>query len=71
MANTPSQTLSPKEVAQQLGLCSKSVLKLINKGSIHPVYRINKRVIRISQQAVDDYLKACSDPSKYPESSEY
>lgn len=59
-------TLSPKEVGLRIGLCSKTVLKLINSGDIAPVYRMNKRVIRIPEFAVDAYLKACeatdSDP---------
>ena len=65
--NTVS-TLSPKEVAQQLGLCTKTVLKRVREGSIQPVYRINKRVIRIPQEAIDRYLTACqsscSDPPR-------
>ena len=52
-------TLSPKEVGLRIGLCSKTVLKLINSGDITPVYRMNKRVIRIPQFAVDAYLRAC------------
>lgn len=51
--------LSPKEVAGQLGLCSKTVLSRVRDGSIQPVYRINKRVIRIPQEAIDNYLTAC------------
>ena len=51
--------LSPKEVAGQLGLCSKTVLSRVRDGSIQPVYRINKRVIRIPQEAIDNYLPAC------------
>ena len=52
-------TLSPKEVGLRIGLCSKTVLKLINAGEITPVYRMNKRVIRVPQFAVDAYLSAC------------
>jgi len=50
-------TLSPKEVAQQLGLCTRTVLKRIHSGEIAPAYRINQRVIRIPQSAVTEYLK--------------
>lgn len=60
MSTQTSPTLSPKEVAQQLGLCTKSVLVLVKAGDIAFVYRINKRVIRIPQEAVDNYLKACA-----------
>jgi excisionase family DNA binding protein len=49
--------LSPKEVAQQLGLCTRTVLKRIHSGEIEPAYRINQRVIRIPQSAVTEYLK--------------
>lgn len=49
--------LSPKEVAQQLGLCTRTVLKRIHSGEIAPAYRINQRVIRIPQSAVTEYLK--------------
>ena len=49
--------LSPKEVAQQLGLCTRTVLKRIHIGEIEPAYRINQRVIRIPQSAVTEYLK--------------
>ena len=59
MTESATIALSPKEVSLQLGFCSKTVLKLINQGSIAPVYRINKRVIRVPQQAVDQYLSTC------------
>ena len=49
--------LSPKEVAQQLGLCTRTVLKRIHSGEIAPAYHINQRVIRIPQSAVTEYLK--------------
>lgn len=55
-------SLSPKEVAQQLGLCTKTVLTRIKSGDIHPVYRINKRVIRIPQSSIDAYLARCCGP---------
>ena len=53
--------LSPKEVAQQLGFCTKTVLKLVKKGQIRPVYRINARVIRIPESSLQAYLKRCSE----------
>lgn len=56
--------LSPKEVAQQLGLCTRTVLKRINTGEIAPAYRINKRVIRVPQSAVTAYLTRCYGPPK-------
>ena len=51
--------LTPKEAAYQLGLSPKTVLKRIREGQIQPVYRINARVIRIPQEAVDEYLEIC------------
>lgn len=45
-------TFSPKEVALQLGFCTKTVLNLINKGYIQAIYRINARVIRIPESSV-------------------
>ena len=59
MPEITTVTLSPKEVSQQLGFCTKTVLRLIKEGKIAPVYRINKRVIRVPQQAVDRYLYDC------------
>ena len=56
--------LSPKEVAQQLGLCTRTVLKRIDSGEIEPAYRINQRVIRIPQSAVTEYLNRCYGPPK-------
>ena len=60
MSAPAASALSPKEVAQQLGFCTKTVLSLIKRGELAPVYRINKRVIRVPQEAVDRYLKACT-----------
>jgi excisionase family DNA binding protein len=53
--------LSPKEAAQQLGLSTRTVLKRVAEGRISPVFRINTRVIRIPQEAVDRYLADCTD----------
>lgn len=54
-------TYSPKEVAQKLGFCTKTVLKLIKNEDIQPVYRINPRVIRIPESSIGEYLKRCSE----------
>jgi excisionase family DNA binding protein len=59
-------SLSPKEVAQHLGFCSKTVLKLIKLGKIQPIYRINARVIRIPESSVKAYLKRCKDLDASP-----
>jgi excisionase family DNA binding protein len=64
MSDQAAPTLSPKEVALQLGLCTKTVLKLIKEEDIAPVYRMNKRVIRIPQASVDRYLRACAGHSE-------
>ena len=58
--------LSPKEVALQLNFCTKTVLKLIKKGQICPIYRINRRVIRIPESSVRAYLKRCSELDIHP-----
>lgn len=57
-------TLSPKEVALQLGFCTKTTLKLIKNGQIGPVYRINARVIRIPESSIQAYLKRYIDLNK-------
>ena len=59
--------LSPKEAAHQLGLSPKTVLKRIREGQIYPVYRINARVIRIPQEAIDEYLDICLSKQPPPE----
>lgn len=59
-------TFSPKEVALQLGFCTKTALKLIKNGQIRPVYRINARVIRIPESSVQAYLKRCIDLDRLP-----
>ncbi|HAV14117.1 MAG TPA: hypothetical protein DCX06_11595 [Opitutae bacterium] len=62
----PESTYSPKEVAQQLGFCTKTVLSLIKKGQIHPIYRINARVFRIPESSVQAYLRRCRDMDTLP-----
>ena len=49
--------LSPKEVAAQLRLSTRTVLQRIRDGQLGPVHRINQRVIRIPQSSVNDYLR--------------
>jgi len=56
MSSDSARALTPKEVAAQLGLCTRTVLNYIRSERIKPVYRLNARVIRIPQHAVDDYL---------------
>ena len=62
----PESTYSPKEVAQQLGFCTKTVLKLVKKGQIQPIYRINARVIRIPESSVQAYLQRCRETDTLP-----
>lgn len=57
---------SPKEVAQDLGFCTKTVLNLIKNGHIQPIYRINARVFRIPQSSVQAYLDRCSATDTLP-----
>lgn len=64
MPEVNDPALSPKEVAQQLGFCTRTVLKRIHSGEITPAYRINKRVIRIPQSAVTEYLNRCHGAPK-------
>ncbi len=59
--------LSPKEASYQLGLSTRTVLKRIREGQIYPVYRINARVIRIPQEAIDEYLDICLSKRSPPE----
>jgi len=56
MSNSQNTAYSPKEVAQQLGFCNKTVLKLVRDGKIAPVYRVNKRVLLIPPFAVERFL---------------
>jgi excisionase family DNA binding protein len=51
------QMYSPREVAGQLSVCTKTVLSLVRSGRLQPVYRINSRVIRIPRSAVESYLE--------------
>ena len=57
----PESTYSPKEVALQLGFCTKTVLKIVKRGQIYPIYRINARVIRIPESSVQAYLRRCRE----------
>lgn len=56
MSSDSARALTPKGVAAQLGLCTRTVLNYIRCECIKPVYRLNARVNRIPQHAVDDYL---------------
>lgn len=66
MADKTIQLYSPKQVAGKLAVCTKTVLNLIDKGQLSPVYRINPRVIRIPRQAVDSYLQGYVPSSALP-----
>jgi Helix-turn-helix domain len=55
--NTTDECYTPGELAQKLSRSTKTVLNLINTKQIWPVFRYNKRVIRIPNSSVKEYLK--------------
>ena len=48
--------LTPKQVAKRLNLALGTVYNMISDGRI-PAYRINKRLVRIGEKDLEEWLK--------------